>query len=262
MHKTLLDNYKRWFTGYVAGFYTDGDEFLNFNINLKECHTHRVCKEMRALSAALEMDENDSLLAETIALFHDVGRFPQFQQYRTYKDTISENHCLLALKVLREQNVLAQMSPDERGIAEKAIEFHGVKALPVMDNRTTHFSKMIRDADKVDIFEILVKNYRILANEPEKFIWEVEFPDSPECSPVIIHAIMNRELIDYQEIKTINDFKLLQLGWVYDVYFDYSLKQIYDRGYLQGIIELLPETDEIKRATDHILKYTRKRIGL
>ncbi|MEN8128519.1 MAG: HD domain-containing protein [Planctomycetota bacterium] len=261
MQKQQLEAYKRWFTEYVVGFYTADDDYINQNIQLKECHTHRVCNEMRQLAKALEMDANDMLIAETIALFHDVGRFPQLQKYRTYKDAISENHSLLGLKVLAEHDVLKDIDAEERAIIEKAIEFHGAKELPAMDERTLHFAKMIRDADKIDIFELLVKNYRILEEDPDNFPWEVEYPNTAECSSYVINAVLNRELIDYHKLETINDFKLLQLGWVYDVYFDWSLRQIHDRGYLQAIIDLLPKTDEVKQATECVLNYTRQKIG-
>lgn len=254
--------FKEWFTEYVRSFYTAEDDFLNQNIRLKECHTHRVCKEMRQLAAALNLAADDALLAETIALFHDVGRFPQFQQYRTYKDTISTNHCLLALKVLREHQVLANVPEAERSVIEQAVEFHGVKDLPELDERTEPFAKMIRDVDKIDIFELLVTNYRILAEEPEKFTWELEYPDTPDCNPAIIEAILNNQKISYELLQSVNDAKLLQIGWVFDVYFDYSLKQIYDRGYLQTIIDLLPQTEAVRKATEHVLQYTRERIGL
>ncbi|MBL7214505.1 MAG: HD domain-containing protein [Phycisphaerae bacterium] len=261
MKQEQLEVFKQWFTEYVRSFYTADDDFLNQNIQLKECHTHRVCKEMCQLTDALKMNRNGVLLAETIALFHDVGRFPQFKQYRTYKDTISENHCMLALKVLDEHQVLANLVGDEKAVIEKAIEFHGTKELPALDNRTLHFAKMIRDADKIDIFELLVTNYRILAEEPERFTWELEFPDTPECNPEIITAILNNQLIGYDTIKTVNDAKLLQLGWVFDVYFDYTLKQIHDRGYLQAVIDLLPDTEEIRQVSNHIMNYTQQRIG-
>lgn len=260
MEQAQLEKFKQWFTDYAQSFYTAEDEFLNNNIRLKECHTYRVCREMRDLAASLNMNETDTRLAETIALFHDVGRFPQFQQYRTYKDTISENHCLLALKILCGKPVLDGLTAEERTIIEKAIEFHGAKELPALDEPILTFAKMIRDTDKIDIFELLVDNYRILAEEPDKFKLELEFPDTPECTPAIIEAILNNQLISYDSLKTVNDAKLLQLGWVLDVYFDHTLKRIYDRGYLQAIIDLLPKTEDVKRATDHILQYTRKTI--
>jgi hypothetical protein len=261
MKQVQLTTFKNWFTEYVATFYTADDDFLNRNIQLKECHTHRVCNEMRQLAGALNIQGNDMLLAETIALFHDVGRFPQFKQYRTYKDQISENHCLLALRVLADHDVLADLSDEEQAIIEQAVEFHGAKDLPQLDDWTMHFAKMIRDADKIDIFELLVENYRILAEEPEKFTWELEYPNISECSPAIIDAIMNQQLIDYRKLKTVNDAKLLQLGWVYDIYFDWSLRQIYDRGHLQTIIDLLPKSDPVKQATNYILAYVQNRIS-
>ena len=262
MEKKQLDALKNWFTDFVRGYYSNSDDFLNENIQLKECHTHRVCNEMRQLAAALEMDGSDVLLAETIALLHDVGRFPQFEQYRTYKDQISENHCLLGLKVLAEQNILKDLADDERAVIEQAIEFHGIKQIPPMDKRTAHFTRMIRDTDKIDIYVLLVENYKILAEEPEKFKWEVEYSDSPECNPEIIRLIMNNQLISYDLLKTINDAKLLQLGWVFDVNFDWTLKQLYGRGYLQAIIDLMPQTEEVRQVTDHIKNYTIRRIML
>ncbi|MCI0498659.1 MAG: HD domain-containing protein [Planctomycetales bacterium] len=262
MQQSQLEDYKRWFTGFAAGFYADGDDFLNENIRLKECHTHRVCKQMRDLAAALEMARPDAILAEAIALFHDVGRFPQFQRHRTYKDQISENHCLLALTVLDEHRLLENLPADERAIIKQAVEFHGAKELPALDDRSLHFSKMIRDTDKLDIFDLLVTNYRILADTPEKFKWEIEFPNTPECNPAIIEALLNNTLIDYRLIRTINDAKLLQLGWVFDVYFGHTLKQIRDRGYLQAIISFLPNTSQLRPVTDHILAYVQNRIQM
>ncbi|RKY13282.1 MAG: phosphohydrolase [Planctomycetota bacterium] len=260
MQDAQLKILKKWFTDFVRDFYTADDAFINRHVQLKECHTHRVCNEMRQLTAALEMDDNDRQIAETIALLHDVGRFPQIQIYRTYKDERSENHCLLALKVLAQQNLLADLADDEREVIEKSIEFHGVKDLPTLDEQTMHFAKLIRDADKIDIFDLLIKYYRQLAEDPETFGKEViEYSTSPECNPEIIDALMNHKLIHYEQIKTINDAKLMQLGWVYDIYFDWSLKQIHSRGYLQEIIDLLPKTKPVKQATDCILDYTKER---
>ena len=261
MQNAQLETLKKWFTDFVRGFYAANDDFINRHVQLKECHTHRVCNEMRQLTAALKMDDNDVLIAETIALLHDAGRFPQIQIYRTYKDERSENHCLLALKVLAEHRVLVDLPDDERVIIEKAIEFHGVKDLPTLDERPMHFAKLIRDADKIDIFDLLIKYYHQLAEDPEAFGKEViEYSTSPECNPEILDALMNQELIHYEQIKTINDAKLMQLGWVYDVYFDWSLKQIHDRSYLPAIIDLLPKTEQVKQVTNSILEYTEKRV--
>jgi len=83
-----LDKFWVWFDDYVAGFYGD-DEVINANLKLKEKHSRRTCKEMLYLAGELGLEENQRRLSETIALFHDIGRFEQFVKYNTYSDVRS-----------------------------------------------------------------------------------------------------------------------------------------------------------------------------
>ena len=260
MHKQQLDSLKQWFAGYVRTFYTPDDDYLNNNIHLKECHTRRVCAEMRALAEALAMNADDALLAETIALLHDAGRFEQFAKYRTYKDSVSENHCLLGLRIIAEHNLLDALEPDEQRLIRDAIEFHGAKELPALDDRTLHFGKMIRDVDKLDIFCLCAENYRRFHEDKKSFAFEVEFPDTPDVTPAILDSILNNRLIDYRLLTTLTDAKLLQLGWVFDVSFDWTLRQMRDRGYIDGIMLWLPDTEATRKAADHINAYVAERL--
>ena len=247
-----MEQLKEWFTGYVRTFYTPDDAYLNNNIHLKECHTRRVCAEMRDLTAALSMNSDDAVLAETIALLHDTGRFEQFTKYRTYKDAISENHSLLGLRIIADNRLLDGLAGKEQTLIRQAIEFHGAKELPAMEERTLHFARMIRDVDKLDIYKLCVENYHRFHVDKQSFAYEVEFADAPETNPAIIDAILNHQLIDYRLLKTLTDAKLLQLGWVFDTYFDWTLRQMRDRGYLDGIIRWLPDTEPVQRAVAHI----------
>ena len=261
MKQKYLDQLKEWFAAYVRTFYTQNDDFLNNNLHLKECHTRRVCAEMRALAESLKLNKNDDLLAETIALLHDVGRFEQFQKYRTYKDTVSENHCLIGLRIIDRHELLKSFLPDERAIIRAAVEFHGAKELPALDDRTLHFAKMIRDTDKLDIFHLCAENYRLFHENKKAFTFEVEFPDSPDISPAILDAVLNNRLIDYRLIKTLADAKLLQLGWVFDTYFDWTLRQMRDRGHIDGILRWLPDTEPARQAARHITAYVAARLA-
>jgi len=260
MNTQQLDRLKQTFAEYVQTFYTSDDEFLNNHIHLKECHTKRVCGEMRALAAALAMTPDDATLAEAVALLHDTGRFEQFTKYRTFKDTVSENHGLLGLRIIAEKQWLGDLPPDEQAMIQQAVEFHGAKALPAMDARTLHLAKMIRDADKLDIFRLCVENYRLFHENKKAYTFEVEFPDSPEVSPPILEAILGNHLIDYRLLKTLTDAKLLQLGWVYDTYFDWTLRQMRQRGYIDGITCWLPDTEPVQQAVRHIMTYVAARL--
>ena len=260
MQKEQLDQLKEWFGGYVRTFYVPDDEFLNNNLHLKECHTRRVCAEMRSLTESLDMTPEDALLAEAIALLHDIGRFEQFKKYRTYKDPLSENHCLLGLRILSEKDKLKSLASEERSVIEKAIEFHGAKELPTLDERTLHFAKMIRDTDKLDIFHLCAENYRLFHENKKAFTFEVEFADSTEVTPGILDAILSSQLIDYRLLRTLTDAKLLQLGWVFDTYFDWTLRQMRDRSYIDGILCWLPDTAPVQQAVRHIRNYVTTRL--
>lgn len=263
MKQEQFEQFVQWFGGYIQPFYSlDGDEFLNNNLHLKECHTHRVCGVTRKLAASLKLDAGQTLIAETIALFHDVGRFEQFKRYRTYKDATSDDHAVMGLAILRQERILEPLEAHERKWIEQAIEHHNKKSLPDgLDEPTALFSKMIRDTDKVDIFKLSIESFLAYQQNPCTFRLEIEFPDEPCCSPAIVEAVRTGTLVDYRCLRTLNDAKLLQLGWAYDIYFDAALREIWKLGYLQQIAASLPEDSGVQAAAEAVMRYVKRRIG-
>jgi len=260
MNKEQLNGFRAWFDKFVAGFYID-DEYINANIKLKQDHSARVCDEMLYLADELRLIDNQRLLAETIALFHDFGRFPQFLKYQTYSDTKSINHCLLGLEVLQKGNILAQLTDDEREIIETAIRYHGEKELPKnLTGDTLLLSKMIRDADKLDIFNVVIKAYIQQRDDPDNFKLEIEMPDEPRYTPEVLDAILTEGRIDYKALRTMNDMKLCVLGWVYDVNFVPTFSRLKQRRHLETIFEFLPDAPEIRKVRDKIFAYVDSRI--
>ncbi|MFC1737881.1 HD domain-containing protein [Planctomycetota bacterium] len=260
MQQKQVENFKIFFDDYVASFYGD-DEFVNANIKLKDDHSRRVCEEMAYLADELNLSPNEKLIAETIALLHDIGRFEQFIRYRTYHDPKSVNHCLLGLEVLRNTKILDDINGQEREIIERAIELHGVRELPTeLDGDCLLFSQLIRDADKIDIYYIVIDYYRQYQQNPDAFKLEVELPDIPEYSDDLIEKLLNSQRIDYHTLRTWNDMKLCQLSWVYDVNFSQTLRRIKKRRFLEGILEFLPQTADIEKVRRKIFEYVDARI--
>ena len=255
-----MDKFRAWFGEYVGRFYGD-DELANVNLKLKEDHSYRVCEETAELAAELGLDENQRRIADVIALLHDVGRFEQFAKYGTYNDGRSTNHSVLGLEVLGREKVLEEVDGYERELIEKAIEYHGRKELPSgLERECLLFSRLIRDADKVDIFYVVLDYYKLLRDEPEKFKLELDFPDEAGYSAEVIEKLMRGERIDHRKLRTLNDAKLCQLGWVYDVNFAATLRRIKQRGFLEKVFEFLPETEEIARVREKIFEYVDSRM--
>jgi putative nucleotidyltransferase with HDIG domain len=259
VERKQLEKFKSWFDNYVGGFYNN-DDFVNAHLKFKQEHTLRVCREIQFLTNELGLAENQKLIAEVIALFHDIGRFKQFVKYRMYNDVKTVNHSLLGLEVLKEEKVLQTVDKEERELIEKAIEYHGLKELPGdLNGKCLLLSKLIRDADKLDVFYVATEYYKHYKNKENKIFLELGVPDEPGYSHDLVEAILHGRQIDYNQVRMLNDMKLLQLGWIYDVNFPPTLKRIKQRKFLEMLLSFLPQTEDIQKVKERILGYVDSR---
>lgn len=257
MNTDKLDKLRKWFADYVAAYYTD-DPIYNRNINLKEKHTERVCREIIMLGRALGLSQEDMLLAETMALFHDIGRFPQYATYGTFKDSSSENHAKLGLRELTKHNTLSVCSDVEQTLITKAIGYHNVRTLPEdEDERCLFFARLLRDADKLDIWKVVIDYYDHRDEQPNSTI-ELGLPNNQAYSPAILNALRDHRIADLKDMTTLNDFKLLQISWIFDVNFSPTFRAVNERRYMEKIAATLPLTAEIGETLEIVQAYARE----
>ena len=241
-----LKHLKAWFTAYAATF-CRGDVEQQRNGRLKEEHTHRVCREIVDLGEQVGLDAHQRALAETIALFHDIGRFEQYAHYRTFRDGISENHAHLGVAVLEKEGVLSGLALPLQSIILQAIAHHNVAVLPQAENEAWHFyTRLLRDADKLDIWRVVTEYYETAALQRNETI-ELGLPDSPGYSPQVVEDLRGRRIVRVNHLRNLNDFKLLQMGWIFDINFAPTMLRVRERGYLEKIRKGLPRDAEIDR---------------
>ena len=260
MTENDLEYFKNWFSDFVKSFYSSNEEDQR-NITLKIEHTRNVRKNILRIGEGLSLTKERMRLAETVALFHDIGRFPQYAEYKTFRDAISISHGLLGRKTLIAEGILDRLPEDEREVVLKAVNFHGAFSIPtIFDEDTVYILKMLRDADKVDIFRVFLEYYE---SPPEERASATAFgvPDSPEYSKIMIENLYNKEVASYSHIRTENDFKLMKLSWIYALCFDQSIRLLHERGLIETMISKLPQTDEIKAAVDVLRGYVEERLG-
>ncbi len=235
---------KKWFADYVDAF-KKGDPEIQENIELKQDHTSRVCKEILKIGESLGLTEEELNLAEIIALLHDVGRFEQYARYRTFKDSKSENHAELAVKIIIEKQILEHLCNDTQDVIIYSIRHHNYPNLPEGERENLLFYlKLLRDADKLDIWKV-VTDYYSRKDGKRNTALELELPDSPGFSEEVAHDLKNKKSVLMKYVRNLNDFKLLQAGWVFDINFEASLETVKQRRYLEKIREALPESPEI-----------------
>lgn len=254
-----LQFFKAWYSDYTNSFHTTEKKEWR-HLNLKIEHTEYVRKLVSKIAGSLSLTYPEIMLAETIAIFHDLGRFRQFSQHKTFQDRISKNHGLLGAKTLIEQNILKDLSKEEQVLILQSVKFHNAFAIPTMfDNYLKTFLKMIRDADKLDIFRVFIKYYESPSDSRAS---EVAFglPDTEGYSDEIISCLRNRQSASYRSLRSENDFKLLKLSWVYELHFDYSLRVIQECDYVNRIADKLPRTDEVRLAVTEVQAYIAEKL--
>ncbi len=253
MDKKIVHDLEKWFTSYVMTFKYDNNE-LQRNIDIKREHTERVTEEIINIGKKLGLNDNELNLAEIIALFHDIGRFEQYNQYKTFSDNKSENHAELGIKILKKYNVLGILDKEIQNLILCSIRYHNRPSVPLEETEICLFySRLIRDADKLDIWKV-VTDYYHRKNGHRNVALELELPDTPGISKKVYNALMNRQFVEMKHVKNINDIKLLQAGWIYDINFEPTFYLIKERRYLEKIREVLPETTEINEIFDSIFR--------
>ena len=247
--RIILDNeivtyLKTWFTGYVQNFKYD-DPALQQNIDLKVRHTKRVCKEIIKIGSQLGLKEEELNLAESVALLHDVGRFEQYDRYRTFSDRLSEDHAELGIRVIEKEGILDNIYPDTRNLITCTIRSHNKSVIPVgQSDACLFFIRILRDADKLDILRLII-GYYYKRNGKSNGTLTLDLPDTPGFSEEVYNDLINRRVVNLKHVKNLNDFKLLQLGWIYDVNFRPSFDYIRKYRYMEKLRNVLPESEKI-----------------
>jgi len=244
MNEEIVEEFENWFAGYVQKF-KSGNPDWQPNIILKEEHTKRVCKEILGIGRKIGLGDEDLCLAKVIALFHDIGRFEQFARYQTFVDRNSVNHAVLGVKILKETGALNGLNRSIRDLILRAILYHNRLALPKKETgKCLFFAKLLRDADKLDIWRVVTDYYRRKDGKRNTVI-ELGLPDTPGISSDVCRDLMDGRIVKVTHLKNLNDFKLLQIGWIYDINFVQTFRCVQERGYMEMIRDVLPESEKI-----------------
>ena len=176
-------------------------------------------------------------------MFHDIGRFEQFTKYKTFKDDDSVYHGSLGVDVLKSEGFLSNLSSEIQEIVFDAVYNHGlIRIKEIKNSNSTKFCKLVRDADKIDIFRIVAKYYQ--SSGPRNIALEYGLKDSPIISDSVMQKFRNKALIEKEELNTLNDFKTMQLAWIFDINFPLTRKVIFESKYLDIILGSISNVEQ------------------
>ncbi|MDR3587689.1 MAG: HD domain-containing protein [Desulfosporosinus sp.] len=251
MTKDDLRFFRSWFEDYALS-YPSEDVEVEANLRYKKEHSLRVRDYMLTLGRDLQLDTNQMLLAEVIGLFHDVGRFEQYVKYHTFKDHESEDHAELGLLVLeREQIFSGRVSELEEEIILTAIKNHNQLVIHEdIGGTTLLFCQLIRDSDKLDIFEQIINFYENPKRTP--YLAVEENHKDHRYSLEIIQGILSGKQISYTSVKTPVDLKLIRLSWLLNLTFPAALEIAKRKEFFARLRAFIPETKDTVKVFQYI----------
>lgn len=224
-----IEKAKKEFDKYISNYNPE-----DIQIALKIRHIHRVTDVAKAIAKDLNLDKEDAELAELIALLHDIGRFEQVKRYHTFSDSKSINHGKFGVELLKSgliRNFIETPEYDE--IIYNAILNHNRDKIDEnLDERTKLHSKIVRDADKIDIFNVLI-------NDPIEAAYNGcthEQMSEDILTDKIYNQFMEDGCIVYKDRKTNADIVVGHISYVFDFNFNLGLKIIKEQNYIEKLI--------------------------
>ncbi len=226
---------KERFAGYIDGFRSENG-ILEPMLQLKLEHCEKVEKEALELSTDLGWSSSDQCLAGVLGLVHDIGRFSQFTDFRTFSDAASVDHGKRGREIASHIDLFSGLGNMEQAVLLDGIAFHNVREIPDgLPVRSLLFVSMIRDCDKLDIYRIVLASvkkdgFKDLPN----MLPEVKL-DRTVCGEMVGEFRQGKSC-NLSAVKTLGDFLLMQLSWMYDFSYKPTLKKVVDRGILNDLL--------------------------
>lgn len=206
--------YREIYDNYVVT-YRDENGKLPPLMELKYEHTMHVLENAEYIAKSENFSAEEQSVSSIAALFHDIGRYEQLKRYNTFRDADSIDHAKLSHDIVKENGYLTSLSQNFQTAILEAILYHSRLAIPDgLSPLSLTATKTVRDADKLDIFRVL-ENQIATTNwrEDARAFWNL--PISLPPNKAVTDAVYSHRPVDYRDIKSLSDFVLIQVGWIY-----------------------------------------------
>lgn len=236
-----IENAKQEFLEYTGKF-----DISNINIERKREHSLRVMQISKTIAENLKLSNEQIKLATLIGLLHDIGRFEQYKKYESFKDHETIDHGALGVEILKKDEYIKKYIENEKyyDVILKAIYNHNkYKIEDGVNSEEDIFCKIIRDADKLDIFYEEIEMFSL--NKKDKM-------SESFVSEAVMQQFLNYKQVENTTIKTIADIVIRTISFIYDINYKESLKIVKEKDYINKIIDNYQYNEKTKKQMEHI----------
>jgi putative nucleotidyltransferase with HDIG domain len=257
--KELISISTAWFNHYYNSF-TGLTETQRMNFNIKKEHSLRVADIALYISDKLEWTDEEKQIAFLVGLLHDIGRFSQLVEFDTLIDEKSVNHAENAVKILKGENLFEVLKIGNKELVFAAILNHNkFKIQDGLTGQELLHAKLIRDADKMDIFRVLTEYYTKRSGTVNHTLtWEL--PKGTNVSPAVAKEVLAGKMVSKKNIVSEMDVKIMQLSWVFDLNFRPTFEYLVKNRYLESVYNSLPKNDLVIEIYRKIKVFTENKI--
>ena len=249
----MIESLEKSYDAYVDTF-RGRDGRLPEMMQLKRTHTAFVVRNAEEIAEGEGFCGRDRAAALAAALLHDTGRYEQLRRYDTFRDSDSVDHAVFSHDIVKEKGWLDGAEPEFANAVLKAVLYHNRRDLPDGMGRLTEVAAhTVRDADKLDIFRVLEDQVAHTDwRGDSRAFWNLSVSAPP--NPEVVDCIERGLPVDYQSIKSLSDFVLIQVGWmVSGLHFATTRRLCRERGHLdyrRNFLHQLTDSPAIDRLCD------------
>ena len=235
--------------------YTENYNLRDEMLKNKQQHSIRVMKINRDIAIRLKLTQEEIDIATLIGLLHDIARFEQYKKYGTFKDRESIDHGDYAIEILKTELRKYIETDQYDEIIKKAIKNHNKYEIEKgLTEKELVFAKMIRDADKIDIF---YESVEIFWKGKEQIV------EKSKITPYVLEQFKNKSQLKrgMGENTEINQI-IFVIAFIFDINFEESFEIIRQKDYINKILNRYNMSDEqTKMQLEEIRKIANKYIG-
>ena len=211
--------------------YVDQFDLTDESIKGKKFHSIRVQEISKKIAEDLNLNKEYINIAILIGLLHDIGRFEQKKQYNTFNDNNSFDHGDYGANLLKK-SIRNYINFDKYdNIIIQAIKNHNKAQIDSnLNDDELLFSKIIRDADKLDI---MYETINIFFTGKEEFISNLTLSDYSYNCIKKNGIVLNSYNTDFNYLDNI----VRCIAFIFDLNFKKSFEIIKENNYISRIIK-------------------------
>lgn len=250
--RQTLEEHEKWFEEYVKGKIAQcGRDPAPLELKLE--HTRKVLDNARNIAAFENFSPDFTNCCLLSALYHDIARFDQYIVYGTFRDGDSRNHGQMGAQILKRKGRLAEEPTEARRMILAAVCLHNrFKLPPALSPQQKIVCDVTRAADKLDILRIMDEH--LSKPGPHNPTVVLSLPDNDLFSETAISAALNGKVAGYQDLRSVNDFRVLLGSWFFDISFSGAKKIFIQNGHAARLLEALPDNEIYGAVKNSLLK--------